>query len=178
MNQVLGIFFSYLIAAHQPVECKELHDYDYHHTYEIPDGLSLVRDGWARGSSNLTVADDYGNSVDLYTGDWKDLDLHVESYGKSRGENLIAQRMVDDKIARYEVHNPGPFDAFNVVFLIEKDNFSLTMYEFLKGDLKTHGVFEEKALELARSIARGDVRDVSQSNDCGYPSLWNLLLFK
>lgn len=174
MEQILGLFISLVMDAHQPVECEPLviNHRSYEYTYNVPEGIEVIHDGWKRRRSNLTISDDFGNSFDIYKSGKYILEDRIEYDREWWGDDLLDEDRISDEIMKFYVYNEGPFDAFDSMYLVEKDEFMIRIYGYFQGDPSTHGVFEERALNFVRSIAQGDLRDGTHCNDGFNSNRW------
>lgn len=160
MEQILGLFISFLMSLNSGGDC-EIQAY----TYNIPEGINVIHDNWERGRSNLVISDEFGNSFDIYKTEKYLLEDRIKAERERWGKDLLDEERVSDDIYKFYVYNPGPADAFDSMYLVEKDTFMVGVYGYFQGDSSTHDVFEEKALQLVRSIARGGLQDGTHCGD-------------
>lgn len=166
MDQIFIIIFSFIIGLNNGME----HCY----TYEVPEGIQIIQDGWNQNRSNLTLVDDFGNSFDIYKSEKYNLEDRIKTAQEFWGDNLSVIERIEADIVKLNIENQGPFEAFDSLYLVEKDTFMISVNGYFQGDPSTHEVFEEKALQLVRSIAHGGMRDEfgTKSGDCGNNSVW------
>ena len=129
--------------------------------YKLPDGFETLNTFEENGL--LTVLDGFGNSANIYLEERKSSseenpfdDLNIATYGEVRFED-------GGYLARFR--DNGPIDPFDTAFYFHRGNRAVYAFLYRDGDPKTHGVFEEKTMQIAREIAQGGKNEKAWS-DC------------
>ena len=119
--------------------------------YELPDGLKIINTFERNGV--LTLIDQNGNGANLYL---ENSGLHsVKNPFEDYGLQKIEETKFDDGSYSAKFNNTDPVDSFDKAFFFDGNNGQVYAFLFLDGAPKTHGVFEEQIMQIAREIAQG-----------------------
>jgi len=156
MNYLLFLLSLLLSGTQAAIECNTLPEF----IYELPNGFAVSHTFKENGL--FGAVDEFGNGINVYV-----------EYGEFLVENS-SLKVVDEE--RYEdgsylliVDNPVPIDPYNAIFVVPKGGFTVQAYFYELGDPQTHSVFQDNAMNLARSFAQGG-RDGNSWKDC----IWNV----
>jgi len=139
----LLFFVSLLFSGPQAInDCNTSAEF----TYELPDGFTVSHTFKENGL--FGAVDEFGNGINVYI-----------KYGEFPVEDD------EDEGRLTAIDNPGPIDPYNAIFVVQKGGFEVQAYLYEFGDPQTHGPFEVKAMNLARSFAQGG-RDGNAWKDC------------
>lgn len=167
MDQIFGIFFMILNMFIDKAPCPQPYIH-YEYTYTIPQGLEEASN-WNE-DGYFYVNDEFGNSMEVVYLNEADFQAQIDQIQVP----IIQETVLDEGTYKFVLDNPGPYEPYDTVFLVSLDEDIVKLYMYNQGDSRTHAVFEEKALELARSIAQG-VTDETDDFVCGNPTFWDLL---
>lgn len=132
--------------------------------YEIPEGFKVINTFERNGL--LSAGDKYGNGIDIYADFMaNDFDIDMEVCLLKRSMDVIDEKDFDDGSYRAWVDNKGPIDPYSSIVIVPNNGLVLRAYFFKLGEPWTHGAFEEKSMQLVRSIAPGG-KDGKAWKDC------------
>jgi len=114
--------------------------------YKLPDGFIVVHESYQNGF--LSVADENNNGlgIEVRTKDLATVLPETEAVSREDyGDGSYRLNFAGERI----------MDPFNAIIVVPKDNFIVYAYFYEIGQSSTHSVFEEKAMQLVRSVALG-----------------------
>ncbi len=153
MKQILFIFYFIGTLFTNQSACSTNEEY----SYKLPPNFRVINTLEENGV--FGVVDTYGNGVDIYiesVDDFNvDMDLEICLEKRDWKGSIKEERQLPDSGYLARVNNKSGIYPVDTIVIIPKSGF-LVKANFLKrGDPQTHAAFENKVMQLLRSIARG-----------------------
>jgi len=120
--------------------------------YELPDGFTVINELDDNGFLSLT--DSNNNALEV--------EIMLASLNIALPESeAIGKEVYEDGSYRLNFDNMSLIDNFNSIVVIPNENFIIYVYFHEDGKPQTRAAFEEKAMQLVRSITpEGENKDV------------------
>ncbi|MFC1810757.1 hypothetical protein ACFLZH_04610 [Patescibacteria group bacterium] len=170
MDQIFGIFLYILAMLSDKADCPSFMMHEY--TYTLPPGLEEMSD-WNE-DGYLYVQDNLDNSADISYLFGRDFQTEMNRIKENTAVPILDVVILDDGTHKFVLNNLSKYEPYKAIIFVPLEEGIVKMYMYNQGDSETHGVFEEQALELARSVAQGE-KDETDDSDCGNPTLWDLV---
>lgn len=131
-----------------------IEDSDY--TFILPEGFEVINTLERNGV--LTVTDQYENGLDIYIDSknvYPDKDLEICLLKREWEDHIIDEQELPDGGYLIHIETQSVIDPITTIMIFPKQSFVVKAFLMKLGDSQTHAAFEEKAMKLVRSIARG-----------------------
>ncbi len=126
-----------------------------------PDGFEVINTFEKNGV--LSVVDSYGNGVDVYI---ESNNIDIDTIKQEWLYLAIDEQELEDGFLM-NINSMSDVYPIDTIVVIQKDTYLVKAFFLKLGDPKTHGVFEEKAMKLLRSVAQGG------ENEKAFPDCFN-----
>ena len=169
MDQIIEIIFGLIISSAKTPDCVPVYFPVYEYTYEMPEGLKAETDWNKKGY--FYFSDDYGNGGEIGYSN-SDISVHANS-NRNHGYD---EKALDQEVIRfYKEVGPHDIGSWEVEILVPLGENTATIMIAREGDSEAYWAFEEKALQLARSVVQEekDARYTGNCDDVGHP-FWSL----
>ena len=173
MDQIMGILIFLVNTLSAQVECEDHTHVTYEYYYDVPSGLEVVRD-WNE-DGYFILQDEYGNSFDVEYGYIDMRDSYIERHRNDEFIDVLEEIQVNENVYKMILDNPNLYNSYDTLMFVENENALIVLYMYYQGETSSHSAFEDNALKLARSIVQGEEHESQKADNCGYPSVWDLL---
>lgn len=129
-------------------------------SYQLPKDFVVMHSFEQNGL--LTVIDNVGNGANIYVEDKQDA-VEENPFGDYNLEIVEDIKFIDGgHLVRF--NNTSPIDPFDCAFYFQKRDIAVYAFMYKDGPFETHGVFEDKIMQLARDIAQGGKNEKAWSD--------------
>jgi len=139
-----------------------------------PVGFEITNT-WAENGVLSMFETASGNGMDILI-DKKTVDKTVKVSSDGLDDKILSIRnewsnsiINEEKLAEgghvFRIRNASKIQPVDTIILVPKQSFIIEAYLMKTGDLKTHSAFEDKALEILRSIEQGG-SDEKRAESC------------
>lgn len=142
-----------------------------------PEGFEITNT-WTENGVLSMFEKSSGNGIDILV-DTKNVDKPGKASGRSIdgldnrilsirnewSESVLNEEKLPQGGHIFRIRNASIIQPVDTIVLIQKESFLIEAYLMKTGDLKTHAAFEDKALEILRSIEQGGTNE-KRAFDC------------
>lgn len=141
-------------------------------TFLQPEGFE-VTNTWAENGVLTMFDKTTGSGMDILvdtknvdqTGSLDDLDNKILSIRGEWSKSITNEEKLPEGGHVFRIKNTDVVAPVDTIILLQKNGFIIEAYLMMTGDLKTHFAFEDKALEILRSIEQGGTNE-KRARDC------------
>lgn len=124
-----------------------------------PEGFEITNT-WAENGVLTMFDKPTGNGIDILV-DTKNVDAaksydnRILSIRDEWSKSIINEEKLPEGGHIFRIRNASKIQPVDTIIIIPSDSFIIEAYLMKTGDPKTHSAFEDKALEILRSIEQG-----------------------